>query len=853
MRNRITIIVIVIATVFSLCHAVEKPTGKEHTNSIGMELVRVESGTFKMGQIKTPLPWEIVPTFRGRGKFDLLRNGDYDEKPVHKVTITKPIYMGVFEVTNFQYELFDPQHREMRDAPKASKGDDEAVTYVNWYDAQSFCRWLSDLEGLPYRLPTEAEWEYACRAGTVTNFYTGDTLPDEITKPDPNIVLQNPLGLFNMHGGLEEWCFDWYGPYTEKSKTDPVGYVKGDFKVLRGGASSTNQYYRRSANRMGQMPECKNWLMGFRVVIGELPLTKPLKPELPLNQRNVVQRDPESVKRGPDPDKPYFRGPYKYVKIPREAVGPLFSCHNHDPAIVECPNGDLIVCWYTCANEGDRELAQAASRLVWGQVEWQPASGFWDAPDRNDHAPAMWYDEKTNKIYHFTGVAADAGHGTMAMMMRSSDDNGATWSVSRAIMPDFSHGHQLSEPIFRLHDGTIVLVVDGRDTLWLSGDDGLTWTNPGGDIPGIHAGVVQLDDGSLLAMSRRDYDDASMPVSISRDFGKSFTTHLGEFQPVAGGQRLVLLKLREGPLFLASFANIGDGLEITDSSGAKRNVFGLFAALSDDDGKTWKYKRLITDDGPGRQIECTDGGAIRYSAHSSEFRGYLGGCQSSDGLVHLISSRNHFAFNLKWLKTSPPPAPAPPLRVQPLVETFDGPDFDNEDLVDYKGFTGGFNGKGQFTVDTFVHYNGLNRNVGSGSFEALFCVKNIHYNPRGKNISDGMTLGFKDPFNKDASGNDLNPNMFVSIRENAISGRVFKKIPLAKPIDSIKLRLIYKEKTLRWRIYYGIDGAEPTTEVKESKEGIYYKRATTESLSAFFMMSNGRIDIDHFEIKPIAD
>ncbi|HUW17804.1 MAG TPA: SUMF1/EgtB/PvdO family nonheme iron enzyme [Sedimentisphaerales bacterium] len=827
------------------------PTAAEYTNSIGMRLVRIERGRFQMGQPKTPLPSQILPMFRGRGKVDCLTEGDYDEKPVHTVTITNPFYMGVFEVTNFQYELFDPEHKRLRGKNGFSEADDEAVINVNWYEAQAFCKWLSDKEGLPYRLPTEAEWEYACRAGTATNYYAGDILPEQFSKGRGKTSLHvgktppNFWGLYDMHGNVEEWCQDWYGPYPLKPQTNPVGYSGGNFKVLRGGSHSTPDYYLRSANRMGQLPECKNWLMGFRVVLGELPDTKPLPmPKPPLYRQNVIQRNPAHVTKGPDPDKPYFRGPYKYVKIPTDAIGPLFAAHNHDPAIVECPNGDLLTCWYTCVDEGARELAQAASRLRWGQVEWEPASPFWDAPDRNDHAPAMWFDG--NAIYHFTGVGADGGRGRMVMVMRTSEDSGATWSAPRAIVPDFAGGHQLSEPVFRMHDGTIVLTVDGRRTLWMSRDEGLAWTNPGGDIVGIHAGVTQLKDGSIFALSRSNGDRKTMPISISRDGGKTFTYESSEFQPIGGGQRLVLLRLKEGPLFFASFANLGDGMEITDSTGKNRNVRGLFAAISEDEGKTWPYKRLVSDDGPGQAIECTDGGAVVLSARSAEYRGYLAVCQSTDGLIHLISSRNHYAFNLKWIKTAPPPPPAPPVRVNRVVETFTGPhDFDNEGWFEYKGFTGGFNGKGQFTVNAHVHYEGLNRIVGKGSFEAVFSVRNIHYNPPGPNISDGLTLGFKDAFNKH------NPTMFVWIREDSISGNLFKGVPLSRPATAVKLRFIWNEKTLQWRVFYGLNGDEPNTEIPESKAGIYYQTPTSESYSAFFMMSNGSMDIDHFEITPL--
>jgi hypothetical protein len=187
----------------------------------------------------------------------------------------------------------------------------------------------------------------------------------------------------------------------------------------------------------------------------------------------------------------------------------------------------------------------------------------------------------------------------------------------------------------------------------------------------------------------------------------------------------------------------------------------------------------------------------------------------------------------------------PPVRVKPVVETFDGPEFDAPGWVPYKGFEGGFNGKGQFTVDAHVHYEGLNRVVGSGSFEAIFSVKNLHYNFPGRNVSDGLTLGLKDAFNRN------NPTMFIWVHENSISGSVFKRMPLARPPTAVKLKFIWKEDTKQWRVFYGLDGAEAVTEFEESKAGIYYESPLTESLAACFLMGNGRADLDHFEIKPL--
>ncbi len=410
------ILTLFVSTVSLICLGLgpQTPAGKTFTNSLGMRLVRIEAGEFAMGTPNTPLPERITIEQEKQQRIWLPAEGDYDERPLHRVRITRPFYMGVCEVTNRQYEAFDRLHVHLRGKKGFSIDNDEAVVFVNWHEAKAFCDWLSRKEGLPYRLPTEAEWEYACRAGTTTPFWTGETLPEVFARnprnswyPDPlrsqgrqEVVAltvgktpANPWGLFDMHGNVEEWCGDWYGPYEPGSKTDPVGRADGDFKVTRGGSHGTVGYYLRSANRSGTVPEDRSWLIGFRVVIGEAPAGEPLPvPESELYQRDVAQDVPTDVAKGPDPAKPYFRGPRRYVKIPDDSRGRLFSGHNHDPAIVACPNGDLLAIWYTTVTEQGREVAMAASRLRYGREEWDAASPFWDAPDRNDHAPAHWFD-----------------------------------------------------------------------------------------------------------------------------------------------------------------------------------------------------------------------------------------------------------------------------------------------------------------------------------------------------------------------------------------------------------------------------------------------------------------------------
>jgi hypothetical protein len=636
-----------------------------------MQFVQIEPGSFLMGQKE---------------------GGDWDERPVHRVEITKSFHMGVTEITNAQYEQFDPEHRKLRGKLGFSEQDDEAVVFVSWHEAVKFCQWLSKKEGKSYRLPTEAEWEYACRAGTTSSYYTGDNLLKEFHKnarmswfPDPahnrkstQVVpltvaetVSNSWGLFDMHGNVEEWCYDWYGPYEQAQQKDPIGRVDGDFKVTRGGSHGTKVSFLRSANRLATLPEDKSWLIGFRVVMSELPKTEPLANSPPaLNRRNVIQQIPPDLAKGPNPNKPYFRGPREYVKIPPGSDGPMYSEHNHDPALVDCPNGDLLAIWYSCRDEPGRELAILASRLRRGSDQWEPASCFWDAPDRNDHAPAFWFDGR-DTIYHFNGLSAAATWGNLATVMRTSTDSGATWSNARLINTEHGLRHMPVESVFRTREGFIVLPCDavtggsGGTAVHISRDGGKTWVDPGADRPnpdfvsgatgawiaGIHAGVVQLRDESLMAFGRGNNINGRMPMSISEDMGENWTYSASEFPPIGGGQRLILRRLQEGPILFVSFTDRRRGMMIPDAAGTERKVFGMFAALSFDEGKSWPVKRLITDGGPARKL---DGGGntgkfVMDRTHA-EPRGYLAATQTSDGLIHLISSKQYYVFNLAWLK-----------------------------------------------------------------------------------------------------------------------------------------------------------------------------------------------------------
>ena len=617
----------------SAIHA-QAPRDKQLVNSIGMKLVLIESGEFVMGTSEKP------PQTRAEW---LTR--DEDEMPAHKVRLLHPFFLGAFEVTNAQFETFAPDHSKLRGKFGNSKADDEPVTYVTWQQAVDFCKWLTKREGKPYRLPTEAEWEYACRAGTTTVYNVGDAITfeqanlgrakDGITKFGPTLVGSYPpnaWGLHDMHGNVAEWCHDWYGPYDASNlQINSAGRDTGHARVVRGwswlipsGQLATR--FARSANRSGHLPDDANRYTGFRVVLGEMQPTRPLPPaEAPRHQRGVSQTPAPTA--GPDPSVPYFID-YTAKKaapvIPPNTWGPIFSNHNHFSSVCVCPNGDVLAVWYTCVGESDRQLAQAASRLRAGSDRWEPASLFFGVPDVNCHAPVLLRDGK--RIYHFCTLSLH-GWDYASNMMRYSDDSGATWSAPRIILsrddPDF-----LSQPCSALvaKDGTLVLACDGDnhkdERLMLSGDQGKTWRVAKGDMRKsaggkyvIHPAIVQRGDGALLSFLR---GPDPMPMQISRDLGDTWETHESPFSGLSSGQKAHALKLASGAMLL-----------LTIDRTKKVVGGGTMVALSLDDGKTWPHVRKV--DAP--------------------VGGYMSSAQAPNGLIYLIGSRMHFAVcNEAWLR-----------------------------------------------------------------------------------------------------------------------------------------------------------------------------------------------------------
>ncbi|MGA2258349.1 MAG: formylglycine-generating enzyme family protein [Thermoguttaceae bacterium] len=311
-------------TTISLATAAEpKATTKQITNSIGMKLTLVPSGEFMMGSKESAE--ETAAFFNKIYGEDLLRAEFFEnEHPQHRVRITRPFYLGTYHVTRGQFRQFvantgykteteegeqpgawgwNPDRKKFDWNEKYSwrnagfeQTDEHPVVGVSWNDAMAFCKWLSRKEGKTYRLPTEAEWEYACRAGTTTRYYNGDD-PETLAKianvadgtfkgkfPDrkyypikasDGYVFTSPVGsfepnafgLYDMHGNVWQWCADWYDEkyYSKSPGDDPIGPDSGDGRVDRGGSWFDRSCNTGSAGRDRFTPGSRSGNVGFRV------------------------------------------------------------------------------------------------------------------------------------------------------------------------------------------------------------------------------------------------------------------------------------------------------------------------------------------------------------------------------------------------------------------------------------------------------------------------------------------------------------------------------------------------------------------------------------------------------------
>jgi formylglycine-generating enzyme len=291
-------------------------------SGVKMEMTLIPAGEFKMGSSESAE--ETAAFFNKTYGKDLVKADSFnDEHPQHSVRITKPFYLGTYHVTRGQFRQFVADTGYKTDAEKSEKPgaygwdpdkkeagfnekyswrnagfeqtDEHPVVNVSWNDAVAFCKWLSKKEGKTYRLPTEAEWEYACRAGTTTRYYNGDdpeTLAEvgnvadvaaKVKFPDWTWTIKandgyaftapvgkfkpNAFGLYDMQGNAWQWCMDWYSReyYAKSTIDDPTGPDSGFERVIRGSSWNGGPGNARSASHYRCTPDDRFNLAGFRV------------------------------------------------------------------------------------------------------------------------------------------------------------------------------------------------------------------------------------------------------------------------------------------------------------------------------------------------------------------------------------------------------------------------------------------------------------------------------------------------------------------------------------------------------------------------------------------------------------
>jgi hypothetical protein len=567
---------------------------------------------------------------------------DYDEFPKHRVRLTHPFKISILPLTDGQFRQFRMDYQDVRDAGRAEG--------ISWYDAQSYCDWLSAREHKHYRLPTEAEWEYLAQ------------LPASE---------QEKLGIQKLGGGLPEWTADWYGAYPSDEVSDPGGEERGWSRVVRGGPISIGAdthadpqrgipgYFSRPTNRASVSPDyAGRHRIGFRVVeVGGDDSTTFHYTPAPFPERFVLQKlasMPKTVQ------KPHLRirnllpiPPDNMLPEANKAAGidPAVQGHIHSAGAAACANGDVLWIAFsslTPDSEYSPNTTFVISRLRYGSDSWDTPELFYDFADVNEQSALLWNDAGTIRFF-----GGGTGLDGVPFRMQQSSDCGATWTAPQLPQLSGHVGGYATQPItsaFR-KDGAIFMASDATpdaSMLWKSMDNGDSWQSAGDHTRGRHTAFVALRDGSILGLGGKNTNiDGYMPQFVTSDDGKIWTESKTPFPALNVNQRPTLIRLSSGRLFFAC--------DLQNRQGKQPPSFkdhGALVALSDDEGRTWKMKTL-----PG--VLPHEAGRFRdrkgWSPYFDDYGtlGYAIATQTPDGLIHLMGSMTHpsqeFELNEGWI------------------------------------------------------------------------------------------------------------------------------------------------------------------------------------------------------------
>jgi len=580
--------------------AAEPPTGPTYTNSLGMGFVRFEPGTFTMGTGGDLRIKDLVlgQDLGGTGEDGL----DWDEQSAHSVTLTAPFYVLTARVTKAQFE-------------QAGLGVADDNCRVSWDRASAFCAWLSQQDGLTYRLPTEAEWEYVRRnPGTVADF-------------------------------VGEWVGDWHGGYRNVSLTNPAGPVTGVVKVAR----------RDATNRLSQATAREGQYV-FRVVLDTAAAQRWVHSPLPFNQMAVKQSMAPAL-QGPVANVPHFAVRFA-LPVPASydrqqngslvGIDPAISFYNHSPGFEIMPNGDVLAVWYSSPGSEDGKIIRTTqARLRHGAEEFDIPELLFKFKGDYDGSPCQWREGTTNWL--FTGVTPQGGGGATppyVFRVSRSTDSGATWTM---FLPTFFNIVGSPQPItsnFRDPDGAVYVVTDEsggagfpQSLLWRSPDNGLTWRPQAGRTYGRHTTIAPLaSNGPLLGLGgKKSQINGYMPQTLSTNWGATWEAPTQSPFPQLGmNQRPCVHRLASGRLVMVGDAALRETLV---PPADWTNGMAPYVALSSDNGATWHFKALPV--------------ALKHENANLLTLGYATVCQAPNGLIHVLATMTrpglHYEFNEAWV------------------------------------------------------------------------------------------------------------------------------------------------------------------------------------------------------------